>query len=227
MAKEGLLNKVMIANRGEIAIRVMRACKELGIETVAVYSDADKNALFVKYADEAHNIGPGPAKMSYLVQDTLIDVALKADVEGIHPGYGFLAENADFCKKCHDNGIEFIGPPESAMRLMGSKIDAKKSMIGAGVRVVPGVVEAIADHEKAKDIANEVGYPIMLKASAGGGGIGIKMVSNEQEMEKALESIRVLAKNSFGDDSVFIEKFIDDPRHVEFQVLADGQGNAV
>ncbi|MGA1822711.1 MAG: acetyl/propionyl/methylcrotonyl-CoA carboxylase subunit alpha [Thermoplasmatota archaeon] len=222
-----MINKVMVANRGEIAIRVMRACKELGIDTVAVYSDADKNALFVKYADEAYHIGKGPAKMSYLVQDKLIDVALKADVEGIHPGYGFLAENADFCKLCHDNGIEFIGPPESAMRLMGSKIDAKTSMIEAGVRVVPGVVEAIADHEKAKDIANEIGYPVMLKASAGGGGIGIRMVSNEKEMEEALESIRVLAKNSFGDDSVFIEKFIDDPRHIEYQVLGDKKGHII
>ncbi len=227
MAKEGLINKVMIANRGEIAIRIMRACKELDIETVAVYSDADKNALFVKYADEAYNIGKGPAKMSYLVQDNLIEVALKTGAEGIHPGYGFLAENADFCKKCHDNGIEFIGPPESAMRLMGSKIDAKKSMIEAGVSVVPGVVEAIADHERAKDIAHEIGYPIMLKASAGGGGIGIRMVSNEKEMEEALESIRVLAANSFGDDSVFIEKFIDDPRHIEYQVLGDKNGHTI
>jgi len=227
MAKEGLINKVLIANRGEIAIRVMRACKELDIETVAVYSDADKNALFVRYADEAHNIGKGPAKMSYLVQDNLIDVALKTGAEGIHPGYGFLAENADFCKKCHDNGIEFIGPPESAMRLMGSKIDAKTSMIGAGVKVVPGVVKAIADHEKAKDIANEVGYPVMLKASAGGGGIGIQKVDNDVEMEKALESIRVLARNSFGDDSVFIEKYIDDPRHIEFQVLGDKNGHTI
>ncbi len=227
MAKEGLINKVMIANRGEIAVRIMRACKELGIETVAVYSDADKNALFVRYADEAYNIGKGPAKMSYLVQDKLIDVALKADVEGIHPGYGFLAENSDFCKLCHDNGIEFIGPPESAMRLMGSKIDAKKSMIEAGVNVVPGVVEAIADHEKAREIARDVGYPVMLKASAGGGGIGIQMVKNDEEMGKALESIRVLAKNSFGDDSVFIEKYIDDPRHIEFQVIGDKKGNII
>ena len=227
MTKEGLINKVMVANRGEIAIRIMRACKELGIGTVAVYSDADKNALFVKYADEAYHIGKGPAKMSYLVQDKLIDVALAADVEGIHPGYGFLAENADFCKLCHDNGIEFIGPPESAMRLMGSKIDAKTSMIEAGVRVVPGVVEAIADHEKAKDIANEIGYPVMLKASAGGGGIGIRMVSDEKEMEEALESIRVLAANSFGDDSVFIEKYIDDPRHIEYQVIGDKKGSTI
>lgn len=227
MTKEGLLNKVMVANRGEIAIRIMRACKELGIGTVAVYSDADKNALFVRYADEAYNIGKGPAKMSYLVQDKLIDVAEKADVEGIHPGYGFLAENADFCKLCHSNDIEFIGPPESAMRLMGSKIDAKRSMIEAGVSVVPGVVEAIADHEKAKDVAAEVGYPVMLKASAGGGGIGIQKVDNEQQMEKALGSIRVLAANSFGDDSVFIEKYIDDPRHIEYQVIGDKNGNVI
>ena len=195
MAKEGLINKVMIANRGEIAVRIMRACRELGIETVAVFSDADSNALFVRYADEAHNIGKGPARMSYLDQDKLIDVALKTHVEGIHPGYGFLAENADFCKKCHDNGIEFIGPPESAMRLMGSKIDAKKSMIEAGVSVVPGVVEAISDHDKAKEIARDVGYPVMLKASAGGGGIGIQMVRNDDEMEKSLESINTSNQN--------------------------------
>ncbi len=227
MAREGLINKVLIANRGEIAIRIMRACKELDIDTVAVYSDADKNALFVRYADEAYNIGKGPAKMSYLVQDKLIDVAQETGAEGIHPGYGFLAENADFCSLCHRNGIEFIGPPESAMRLMGSKIDAKTSMIESGVRVVPGVVKAIADHEKAKDIASEIGYPVMLKASAGGGGIGIQMVSDDKEMEKTLDSIRVLAKNSFGDDAVFIEKYIDDPRHIEFQVLGDKNGHMI
>jgi pyruvate carboxylase subunit A len=227
MAKEGLMNKVMIANRGEIAIRIMRACKELGIETVAVYSDADAKALFVRYADEAHNIGKGPARMSYLNQEKLIEVALKTGVEGIHPGYGFLAENSDFCELCHKNNIEFIGPPESAMRLMGSKIDSKRSMIEAGVNVVPGVTEAIADHERAKDIAHEIGYPVMLKASAGGGGIGIRMVPDENEMEKALESIRVLAANSFGDDSVFIEKFIDDPRHIEYQILGDKNGHVI
>lgn len=227
MAQEGLMNKVMIANRGEIAIRIMRACRELGIDTVAVYSDADAKALFVRYADEAYNIGKGPASMSYLNQEKLIDVALEADVEGIHPGYGFLAENADFCQLCHKNGIEFIGPPESAMRLMGSKIDSKKSMIDAGVNVVPGVTEAIADHERAKDIAHEIGYPVMLKASAGGGGIGIQMVPNETEMEKTLESIRVLAKSSFGNDAVFIEKYIDDPRHIEYQVLGDKKGNII
>ncbi|MDG6224541.1 MAG: acetyl-CoA carboxylase biotin carboxylase subunit [Candidatus Thermoplasmatota archaeon] len=227
MAREGLINKVMVANRGEIALRVMRACKELGISTVAVYSDADKNALFVRYADESYNIGPGPARMSYLDQDKLIDVALKANVEGIHPGYGFLAENTQFCRKCHKNGIEFIGPPPEAMELMGSKIDSKRSMIAAGVSVVPGVTEAIPDHERAKDIAHEIGYPIMLKASAGGGGIGIRMVPDEIEMEKALDSIKVLAKNSFGDDSVFIEKYISDPRHIEYQVLGDKNGHMI
>ncbi|MCD6461462.1 MAG: acetyl-CoA carboxylase biotin carboxylase subunit [Thermoplasmata archaeon] len=222
-----MLNKVMIANRGEIALRIMRACKELGISTVAVYSDADKNALFVRYADEKYNIGPGPASQSYLNMEKLIEVALESGAEGIHPGYGFLAENARFARLCRDNGIEFIGPPVEAMDLMGSKIDSKKSMIEAGVHVVPGVTEAISDHERAKDIAHDIGYPVMLKASAGGGGIGIQMVSSEEEMEKALESIRRLAKNSFGDDAVFIEKFIEDPRHIEFQVIGDKHGNLI
>jgi len=225
--KKSMLNKVLIANRGEIAIRIMRACKELGINTVAVYSDADKNALFVKYADEKYNIGPGPASQSYLKKDRIIDVALKSKTEGIHPGYGFMAENAEFAGMCHKNGIEFIGPPVSAMKLMGSKIDSKKSMMKAGVYVVPGVTQAIADHEKAKDVAHEIGYPVMLKASAGGGGIGIQMVENEKQMEKALSSVKQLAKNSFDDDAVFIEKFIEDPRHIEYQVIGDKKGHII
>ena len=222
-----MLNKVLIANRGEIAIRIMRACKELGIATVAVYSDADAKALFVKYADEKYNIGPGPASQSYLQKDKIIDVALKADADGVHPGYGFMAENAEFASMCKKNSIEFIGPPVSAMELMCSKIDSKKSMIEAGVHVVPGVTEAIADHERAKNIAHEIGYPVMLKASAGGGGIGIQLVENEKQMEKALASVKQLAKNSFGDDAVFIEKFIDDPRHIEYQVMGDKKGNII
>ncbi len=222
-----MLNKVLIANRGEIAIRIMRACKELGISTVAVFSDADKNALFVRYADEKYNIGPGPASQSYLKKEKIIDVALKSNTEGIHPGYGFMAENAEFAEMCHRNGIEFIGPPVSAMKLMCSKIDSKRSMIEAGVHVVPGVTEAISDHEKAKNIAHDVGYPVMLKASAGGGGIGIQKVDNEKQMEKALASVRQLAKNSFGDDAVFIEKFIDDPRHIEYQIIGDKKGNII
>lgn len=216
-----MLNKVLIANRGEIAIRIMRACKEFGIRTVAVFSDADQKALFVRYADEKYNIGLGPASQSYLNKEKIIDAALQSNAEGIHPGYGFMAENAEFAEMCHKNGIEFIGPPVSAMKLMGSKIDSKKSMIEAGVHVVPGVTEAIVDHERAKDIAHEIGYPVMLKASAGGGGIGIQMVENEKQMEKALDSVRQLAKNSFGDDAVFIEKFIQNPRHIEFQVIGD------
>jgi len=222
-----MLNKVLIANRGEIAVRIMRACKELGISTVAVYSDADAKALFVRYADEKFNIGPGPASQSYLDKQKIIDVALKTKTEGIHPGYGFMAENAEFASMCHKNGIEFIGPPVSAMKLMGSKIDSKESMIKAGVHVVPGVTEAISDHEKAKDIANEIGYPVMLKASAGGGGIGIQMVENEKQIEKALVSVKQLAKNSFGDDSVFIEKFIEDPRHIEYQIIGDKKGHII
>jgi pyruvate carboxylase subunit A len=222
-----MLNKVLIANRGEIAVRIMRACKELSISTVAVYSDADEKALFVKYADEKFNIGPGPASQSYLQKQKIIDVALKTQAEGIHPGYGFMAENSEFAELCHKNGIEFIGPPVSAMKLMGSKIDSKKSMMKAGVHVVPGVTKAIANHEKAKDIAHEVGYPVMLKASAGGGGIGIQKVDDEKQMEKALATVRQLAKNSFGDDSVFIEKFIEDPRHIEYQVIGDKKGNLI
>ena len=222
-----MLNKVLIANRGEIAVRIMRACKELGISTVAVYSDADEKALFVKYADEKYNIGPGPASQSYLQKQKIIDVALKTQTGGIHPGYGFMAENSEFAELCHKNGIEFIGPPVSAMKLMGSKIDSKKSMIKAGVHVVPGVTKAISNHEKAKDIAHEVGYPVMLKASAGGGGIGIQKVDDEKQMEKALATVRQLAKNSFGDDSVFIEKFIEDPRHIEYQVIGDKKGNLI
>jgi pyruvate carboxylase subunit A len=222
-----MLNKVLIANRGEIAIRIMRACKELGISTVAVFSDADSKALFVKYADEKFNIGPGPASQSYLNKEKIINVALETQTEGIHPGYGFMAENADFAELCHKNGIEFIGPPVSSMRLMGSKIDSKKSMMKAGVHVVPGVTKAISDHERAKDIAHEIGYPIMLKASAGGGGIGIQMVEDEKQMQKALESVRQLAKNSFGDDSVFIEKFIENPRHIEYQIIGDKKGHLI
>jgi pyruvate carboxylase subunit A len=222
-----MLNKVLIANRGEIAVRIMRACKELGISTIAVFSDADKKALFVKYADEKYNIGPGPASQSYLNKDKIIDIALKAKAEGIHPGYGFMAENSEFAERCHKNGIEFIGPPVNSMKLMGSKIDSKKSMMKAGVHVVPGITEAISDHEKAKDFANEIGYPIMLKASAGGGGIGIQMVENENNIEKTLDSIRQLAKNSFGDDSVFIEKFIKNPRHIEYQIMGDKKNHLI
>ncbi len=222
-----MLEKIMVANRGEIALRVFRACKELGIKTVAGYSDADAMALFVRYADEKYNLGPGPAKQSYLLMDKVVETAVDAGVDGIHPGYGFLAENAEFAGKCRKAGIEFIGPPVEAMELMGSKIDSKKCMIEAGVSVVPGVTEAIADHERAKEVAQEIGYPIMLKASAGGGGIGIQMVDSDEKMEETLESIRRLAAGNFGDDAVFIEKYIADPRHIEYQVIGDKHGNII
>ena len=181
----------------------------------------------MKYADEKYNIGPGPASQSYLKQDKIIEVALEAGADGVHPGYGFMAENDGFAELCLKNNIEFIGPPVSAMKLMGSKIDSKKSMIKAGVHVVPGVTEAISDHEKAKDIAHEIGYPVMLKASAGGGGIGIQKVDDEKQMEKALVTVKQLAKNSFGNDAVFIEKFIADPRHIEYQVIGDKDGHII
>ncbi len=222
-----MLEKVLIANRGEIAIRIMRACKELGIPTVAVYSDADRTALFVRYADEKVRIGPAPAAESYLAKENIIEAALSTGADGIHPGYGFMAENFEFASMCAKNNIEFIGPPVDSMKLMCSKIDSKKSMIEAGVSVVAGVTEAIADHEKAKDIAHGIGYPVMLKASAGGGGIGIVLVKSEEEMEKALESVRRLAKSNFGDDAVFIEKYIHEPHHVEFQVIGDKHGHLI
>ncbi|MCK5396933.1 MAG: ATP-grasp domain-containing protein, partial [Thermoplasmata archaeon] len=222
-----MLSKVLIANRGEIAIRIMRACKELGIPTVAVYSDADKTSLFVRYADEKVHIGPAPSAESYLVKEKIIEAALDTGADGIHPGYGFMAENFEFAQMCADNNIEFIGPPVDAMKLMCSKIDSKKSMIKAGVNVVAGVTEAITDHEKAKDIAHEIGYPIMLKASAGGGGIGIVKVDSAENMEEELEKVRRLAKSSFGDDAVFIEQYIHEPHHVEFQIIGDKHGNLI
>jgi len=222
-----VLKKIMVANRGEIAVRVFRACKELGITSVAVFSDADRLALFTRYADEKYHIGPAPASESYLNIDKLITVAVENGVDGIHPGYGFLAESVEFAKAVKAVGIEFIGPPVDAMTLMGSKIDSKKAMIEVGVSVVPGVTEAISDHERAKEIALEIGYPVMLKASAGGGGIGIQMVKDEEQMEETLSSVRRLAKSSFGDDAVFIEKYIHEPRHIEYQIIGDKHGNII
>jgi pyruvate carboxylase subunit A len=216
-----MLNKVLVANRGEIAIRVMRACREMSIPTVAVYSEADKTALFARYADEAHLLGPGPASQSYLNIEKIIEIAEKTGAEGIHPGYGFLAENANFANECKKNGIEFIGPPPSAIEAMGSKIESKKVMKNAGVPVIPGVEEGIRDPERAKDVATEIGFPVMMKASAGGGGIGMKIVYDEKDLAKQLESTMRIAKSSFGDDTVFIEKYLDEPRHVEFQVIGD------
>lgn len=227
MTEEGFINKVLVANRGEIALRVMRACRELGISTVAVYSDADKNALFKKYADEAYNIGKPPATMSYLNIERIVEVALKSNAEAIHPGYGFLAENSLFARKVEEAGIVFMGPPPEAMDAMGSKIDAKRTMKEAGVPVIPGVEKPLTDPEEAKEIAHEIGYPVMLKASAGGGGIGMTMVKNDEQLLNQLESTRRVALNTFGDGTVFLEKFIEEPRHIEFQVLSDTHGHHI
>ena len=222
-----MFKKVLVANRGEIAIRAMRACRELGVVTVAVYSEADRNALFAMYADEAYYIGPAPSSQSYLNMDRIIEVALECEADGIHPGYGFLSENSVFAKKCEDAGIVFIGPPSHAIEQMGSKIAARNAMVKAGVPVVPGTNKAVASEEEAIEIANSIGYPVIIKASAGGGGIGMKIVHSSDGFKNALQSIQSVAASAFGDPTVFIEKYVEEPRHIEFQILADKYGNAV
>ena len=222
-----MLNKVLIANRGEIAVRIMRACRELGIRTVAIYSEADRDALFVRYADESLFIGPPPPLQSYLNMDAIIDAALKSQAEAIHPGYGFLAENAKFSDLVEKNNLVFIGPSGKNIREMGDKLFSKKTMKSSGVPVVPGTEEGISDMEKAKDVAHEIGYPVMLKASMGGGGIGMKIVDNENDLVSAVESTKRLAKSAFGDEAVLLEKYLDEPRHVEFQIMCDNNGHII
>lgn len=222
-----MFGKVLIANRGEIAIRVMRACRELGISTVAVCSEADKNALFAKYADEAYLIGPAPSSQSYLNMDAIIEVAKKTGSEAIHPGYGFLSENPVFAKRCEEEGIIFIGPPSHVIAEMGSKIRARHLMMKAGVPVVPGTKDAVEDVDEAMKIAEEIGYPVIIKASSGGGGIGMKVVHCSEEFAAAFNSTRKMAGSAFGDSSVFIERYVDEPRHIEIQILADSHGNTI
>ena len=222
-----MFNKILIANRGEIAIRVMRACRELGIPSVAVYSEADKNALFAKYADEAVFIGPSPSSQSYLKIDNIIKAALETGAEAIHPGYGFLSENTVFASTCVQNDIVFIGPPSSAIDAMGSKITARQTMKEAGVPIVPGIEEGINDPDEAMDLADGIGYPIILKPAAGGGGIGMKIVRSREEMLPALISSQSVARNAFGDDTIYIEKYLTEPRHIEFQILADELGKTL
>lgn len=222
-----MFKKILIANRGEIAIRVMRACKELDVSTVAVYSEADSNALFTKYADEAYCIGPPPSSRSYLNIDAIIDVAKKAGAEAIHPGYGFLSENSKFASACEKAGMKFIGPSSEVIEKMGSKITARSAMIEAGVPVVPGDGRAVEDDATAIEIGESIGYPLMVKASAGGGGIGMKVVYTPEELTRALSSIRNVAASTFGDSTVFIEKYLEEPRHIEIQILADSHGNCL
>ena len=221
------LRKVLIANRGEIALRIIRACRELGIQSVAVYSDADAGAPHVRAADEAVHIGPAPASESYLRGDHLIEVAKRVGADAIHPGYGFLSEREWFAKAVEDAGLLWIGPPASAIAAMGSKTAARTLAIAAGTPVVPGTTEALKDAAEAKKLAAEFGLPVLLKAAAGGGGKGMRVVRDLSEIESALGSAQREAKNAFGDDAVYIEKYIEGPRHVEIQVLADQHGNCI
>lgn len=222
-----MFKKILIANRGEIAIRVIRSAKEMGIKTVAVYSDADKESLHVKMADEAFHIGNSPANESYLIADKIIDVAKKSGAEVIHPGYGFLSENASFSDRCKNEGIEFIGPSAYAISTMGDKITSRKTMIAAGVQVVPGHEDFKGTEEELLADAEKVGYPIMVKATAGGGGKGMRLVHSADELINAVNMAENEAKSSFGNATVYIERYITSPHHIEFQILADKHGNVV
>ena len=222
-----MLKKVLIANRGEIAVRIIRACREMGIRTVAIYSEADKDALHVKLADQAICIGPAPSNKSYLNIKAILEAACLTGADSIHPGFGFLSENANFAKICEEMGIKFIGPNYKLIELLGNKSKAKETMKKAGVPVVPGSEGLIKSKKEAVEIAEKIKYPVILKASAGGGGKGIRIAHNKEELEKAYSLVKQEAKISFNDDSIYIEKFVENPRHVEIQVLADEHGNGI
>ncbi|HET9439298.1 MAG TPA: acetyl-CoA carboxylase biotin carboxylase subunit [Longimicrobiales bacterium] len=222
-----MLKKVLVANRGEIAVRIIRACRELGITSVAVYSDADSTAPHVLLADEAYFIGPAPSAQSYLRADVLIDVARRSGCDAVHPGYGFLAERAHFAQAVVDAGLIFVGPPPSAIAAMGDKTEARRRMEGAGVPLVPGTTAHAKDAKDASDSAAQIGYPVLLKAAAGGGGKGMRVVERAEDLARAFESASNEAKNAFGDGSVYLEKYLSGPRHIEIQVLADAHGNVV
>ncbi|TYA71642.1 acetyl-CoA carboxylase biotin carboxylase subunit [Seonamhaeicola marinus] len=221
------MKKILVANRGEIAIRVMKTAKKMGIKTVAVFSKVDRNAPHVKYADEAVCIGEAPSNESYLRGDKIIDVAKSLHVDGIHPGYGFLSENADFAELVEKNNITFIGPKSKAIKVMGSKLAAKETVKAYDIPMVPGIDEAITDVEEAKKIARNIGFPILIKASAGGGGKGMRIVEKEDDLESQMTRAISEATSAFGDGSVFIEKYVTSPRHIEIQIMADSHGNIV
>lgn len=221
------IKKIVVANRGEIALRVMRTAREMDIRTVAVFSEADRNALHVRYADEAVFIGPPPSSESYLKTDKIIQAALQTGADAIHPGYGFLSENATFARRCEEAGLVFIGPSPSAIELMGSKLAAKAAVSDFKVPLVPGTKEPITDITHAKTVAKEIGYPVLIKASAGGGGKGMRVVEDDASFQQQMERAISEATSAFGDGSVFIEKYITRPRHIEFQVFGDKQGNVV
>jgi acetyl-CoA/propionyl-CoA carboxylase biotin carboxyl carrier protein len=221
-----MFEKLLVANRGEIAVRVMAACEELGIDTVAVYSDADRDAGHVEYADEAYNVGPAPASDSYLDQETIVETAQRANADAIHPGYGFLAENAEFARRVENaEGITWVGPPSDAMEQLGEKTKARRVMQDADVPVVPGTTEPVDDPEEVKELGEEYGYPIAIKAEGGGGGRGMKIVRSADEVADALESAQREGEAYFGNDSVYVEKYLEAPKHIEVQVLADHHGN--
>lgn len=223
-----MFNKVLIANRGEIAVRIIRACRELGLETVAVFSEADRNALHVRYADEAYLLGPAPSRESYLRADKILDVAKKAGADAIHPGYGFLAEREDFAAKCADMGITFIGPKPSSIAAMGDKGKARATVIKAGIPVVPGTEDVgnMTDDDLL-NIAPTIGFPLLIKATAGGGGKGMREVRSLEEMPTLLASARREAESAFGDGNVYLEKLVEGARHIEFQIMADSHGNVI
>lgn len=221
------IKKILVANRGEIAIRVMRSAKELGIKTVAVYSEADKLLPHASYADEAINIGPAAASESYLVQDKIIAACKQTGADAIHPGYGFLSENASFAERVEKEGITFIGPSPHAIRVMGDKLTSKQTVQKFGVPLVPGMDEPINDVDKAKKVASDIGYPVMIKASAGGGGKGMRIVNDPKDFEEQMDRAMSEARNSFGNDEVFIEKFISSPKHIEVQIVGDQHGNII
>ena len=227
MPSVAVFSKVLVANRGEIAVRVFRTLRELGIGTVAVYSEPDRASLHVARADEAYVIGPGPAAESYLVGGRIIETALRAGAEAIHPGYGFLAENAAFARACAEAGIVWIGPPPEAIDVMGSKVSARERMSAAGVPIIPGTTEPVESADEVRRLGDEIGWPIAIKASAGGGGKGLKVVQVPDEAERAFESARREGEAYFSDPTLYVEKYLEDPRHVEVQVLADAHGNVI
>ena len=221
------MKKILIANRGEIAVRVIKTCREMGISSVAIYSEADRDSKHVQLADEAVCIGPAPSSESYLKGDQIISICQELDVDGIHPGYGFLSENAAFVKAVNQAGIQFIGPSPEAIYLMGSKIASKQAVEKYGVPLVPGINHAVEDIKEAQSVANEIGYPVLVKASAGGGGKGMRIVEKAADLEGQMKTAQSEAQSAFGDRSVFIEKFVTKPRHIEIQLLADNHGNVV
>lgn len=221
-----MIKKVLVANRGEIAMRIFRTCRVMNIPTVAIYTHVDRGALHVRYAEEAYCISEDEGDTSYLKPDLILEIAKKTGA-AIHPGYGFLSENADFARRCEEEGVIFIGPSADVIAKMGIKTEARKIMKEAGVPVVPGTEKPVMDIEDAKKVAAEVGYPIMLKALAGGGGKGMRLVHSEDEMEAAFRMSRSEAANSFGNDAIYIEKYIENPHHIEVQVLGDKYGNVI